>query len=102
MFVVSKRNFKFRTPGGDYTLAKDYMGDVPDFITEHPLFKAAVQSGWIVTPDSHSDSAIYKADEKAVLRAQEADIRPDAKKADKTPAEEEKGLKKAPTRRKKQ
>lgn len=97
MFVVSKRNFKFRTPDGDYTLAKDYMGDVPDFITEHPLFKAGVQSGWIVTPAGHSDTALYKADETAMQRALEADIRPDAPK--KSTAESEKGLKKASTRR---
>lgn len=81
MFVVSKRNFKFRTPSGDFALAKDYMGEVPDSLAEHKLFQAAVRSGWIVTPGSHADAEIYKADDVAKKLEQAADIRPDAPKA---------------------
>ena len=90
MFVVSKRSFKFRLPDGEYLLAKDYMGDVPEHIADHPLFKAAVKSGWIMTPQDHSDAAVYKADEVSALKEQESDIRSDVPKAEsvaeKTPA----------------
>ena len=81
MFVVSKRNFKFRMPNGDFTLAKDFMGEVPDTLADHKLFQAAVRSGWIVTPGSHADAEIYKADDVAKKLEQAADIRPDAPKA---------------------
>lgn len=98
MFVVSKRNFKFRFPdGSEFRLEKDHMGDIPDHIAEHPLFKAAVQSGWIVTPAFHADAAIYKADEIAKQREQASDIRSDAPKPEPA-AEGAEKTKKAPSR----
>lgn len=101
MFIVSKKNFLFRYPSGEaYRVARDYMGEVPDSLAELPLFKLAVKGGDIMTPATHSDKDIAKADEQAVEAASAADIRPDAPKTEKVPAEDEKPLKKASRRSK--
>ena len=87
MFIVSKRTFKFRfTDGTSYRIPKDFIGDVPDHVANHPLFEAAVNGGLIACPKSHADRAIHEADDKAVQKAVEADIRPDVVKS--TPAAE--------------
>lgn len=83
MFIVSKRNFIFIFGENDVErVAKDFIGDVPARVAEHKLFKAAVASGWIVVPESHRDKAIYEAEDVAKIRAQKADIRTDAPKAE--------------------
>lgn len=81
MFIISKKSFKFRfADKGDYEIQRDYMGNVPDHVAAHPLFKLAVKGGDIVAPDTTSDKEIYRADD-AAAKAQEAhDIRPDAPK----------------------
>lgn len=82
MFIVSKRTFKIRFDDGtSYRIPKDYIGDVPDRVANHPFFTAAVNSGLIACPKSHADKEIYKADAEAVQKAAEADIRPDAVKS---------------------
>lgn len=81
MFIVSKKNFLFRFPDGSTVpVARDYMGEAPDRLAEHPLFQAAVRGGDIMTPESTADKAIYKADDVSKAAQAAADIRPDAPK----------------------
>jgi len=99
MFIVSKKNFIFRLPdGGTYRLKKDFMGDVPDYLADLPLFKLAVQGGDIMTPATTAEKDIYKAENKAAEAALQADIRPDAPKVDKSTTEAAKPVKKASKR----
>ena len=79
MFIVSKKNFIFRlSDGATFQVRRDYMGDVPDYLQEHPLFQAAVRGGDIMTPESTADKAVYKADAVSEAAQAAADIRPDA------------------------
>ena len=81
MFIVSKKNFIFRLSGGStFSVTRDFMGEVPDHLQEHPLFQAAVRGGDIMTPESTADKAIYKADDVSKAAQAAADIRPDAPK----------------------
>ena len=81
MFIVSKKTFLFRFPDGSTVpVARDYMGEAPDRLAEHPLFQAAVRGGDIMTPESTADKAIYKADDVSKAAQAAADIRPDAPK----------------------
>ena len=99
MFIVSKKNFIFRLPDGEtYRLKKDFMGDVPDYLADLPLFKLAVQGGDIMTPVTTAEKDIYKAEEKATEAALNADIRPDAPKVDKSTTEAAKPVKRASKR----
>lgn len=79
MFIVSKKNFIFRlTDGTSYTVRRDFIGDVPDHLSKHPLFQAAMRGGDIMTPEATADKAIYKADEVSEAAQAAHDIRPDA------------------------
>lgn len=79
MFIVSKKNFIFRFPDGSTVpVARDYMGEAPDHLQEHPLFQAAVRGGDIMVPGSTSDKAVYAADAVSEAAQAAADIRPDA------------------------
>lgn len=79
MFIVSKKNFIFRlSDGATFQVRRDYMGDVPDYLKEHPLFQAAVRGGDIMVPGSTSDKAVYAADAVSEAAQATADIRPDA------------------------
>ena len=99
MFVVSKKNFIFRLPDGEfYKLKKDYMGEAPDYLADLPLFKLAVQGGDIMTPATTAERDIYKAEEKAAEAALNADIRPDVPKVDKSTTEAAKPVKRASKR----
>lgn len=79
MFIVSKKNFIFRFPDGSTVpVRRDFMGDAPDHLQEHPLFQAAVRGGDIMVPGSTSDKAVYAADAVSEAAQAAADIRPDA------------------------
>ena len=79
MFIVSKKNFIFRlSDGATFPVRRDYMGEVPDYLQEHPLFQAAVRGGDIMTPESTADKEIYAADAVSEAAQAAADIRPDA------------------------
>ena len=79
MFIVSKKNFIFRlSDGATFQVRRDYMGDVPDYLKEHPLFQAAVRGGDIMVPGNTSDKAVYAADAVSEAAQAAADIRPDA------------------------
>ncbi|MBQ7850407.1 MAG: hypothetical protein IJ343_11835 [Clostridia bacterium] len=76
---MSKKNFIFRFPDGSTVpVARDFMGDAPDYLQEHPLFQAAVRGGDIMVPGSTSDKAVYAADAVSEAAQAAADIRPDA------------------------
>lgn len=79
MFIVSKKNFIFRFPDGSTVpVARDFMGDAPARLVNHPLFQAAVRGGDIMTPESTADKAIHAADAVSEAAQAAADIRPDA------------------------
>ena len=79
MFIVSKKNFIFRLSDGAWIqVRRDFMGEVPDRLADHPLFQAAVRGGDIMTPESTADKAVYKADDVSKAAQAAADIRPDA------------------------
>ena len=106
MFIVSKRNFKLRLADGTvYRIAKDFIGEIPFEVAAHPLIQNAIDSGWITAPEGHADKALYKADADAALKAAEADLRPDAVKAEGNTTEAaetaQTGAEKPKTRRKK-
>ena len=99
MFIVSKKNFIFRLQDGTfYKVAKDFMGEAPDYLTDLPLFKLAVKGGDIMTPATTAEKDIYKAEEKAAEAALNVDIRPDAPKVDKVPNEAVNPVKRASKR----
>ena len=99
MFIVSKKNFIFRLPDGTfYKVAKDFMGEAPDYLADLPLFKLAVKGGDIMTPATTAEKDINKAEEKAAEAALNADIRPDAPKVDKSTTEAVKPVKRASKR----
>ena len=106
MFIVSKRNFKLRlADGAVYRIAKDFIGEIPFEVAAHPLIQNAIDSGWITAPAGHADKALYEADADAALKAAEADLRPDAVKAEGNTTEAaetaQTGAEKPKTRRKK-
>ena len=79
MFIVSKKNFIFRlSDGATFLVRRDYMGEVPDYLQEHPRFQAAVRGGDIMVPGSTSDKAGYAAVAVSEAAQAAADIRPDA------------------------
>ena len=106
MFIVSKRNFKLRLADGTvYRIAKDFIGEIPFEVAAHPLIQNAIDSGWITAPAGHADKALYEADAEAVLKAADADLRPDAVKGGEGTTEAAEtavtGAEKSKTRRKK-
>lgn len=79
MFIVSKRNFKLRLANGSvYRIQKDFMGEVPGYVLEQPLIKAALKDGTVVVPGGKKDAEIEAAVETAAKAEAEHDIRPDA------------------------
>lgn len=83
MFIISKRNFLIQYPGREpYLIRKDFVGEIPDAIASHWMVQAAIASGTIAAPQGQKDQQLEQADEEAGKKADEADIRPDAKTAD--------------------
>lgn len=67
MFVVSKRNII--VPNQDrsveFHIPKDFMGEVPAWVSESPYFKSLVKDGKVIVSKSKKDSdvdAAMKAD----------------------------------------
>lgn len=91
MFIMAKKNFRIRrADGSSFLIPKDFVGEIPNDVASHWLVQAAIQSGSIATPQGKQDNALEKADGEAEKKAAEADIRPDAEKAEgKELAEEE-------------
>ena len=60
MFVVSKRNIIIPSPDGSqaFRLPKDFMGDVPAWVSDSPYFKGLVSDGKIIVSNSKSDKSL--------------------------------------------
>lgn len=79
MFIVSKRSFEVPLPDGSFIrIPRDYIGEIPDAAAQHPLIQGAIKSGWVSTPITTKDAALYAADAVAEEAEAAADIRPDA------------------------
>lgn len=79
MFVVSKRNIIIPSPDGSqaFRLPKDFMGDVPAWVSDSPYFKGLVSDGKIIVSNSKSDKSL-EASAKAAAEA-EAKAKSDGK-----------------------
>ena len=71
MFVVSKRNIIIPSPDGSqaFRLPKDFMGDVPAWVSDSPYFKGLVSDGKIIVSNSKSDKSL-EASAKAAAEAE--------------------------------
>lgn len=71
MFVVSKRNIIIPSPDGSqaFRLPKDFMGDVPAWVSDSPYFKGLVSDGKIIVSNSKSDKSL-EASVKAAAEAE--------------------------------
>lgn len=71
MFVVSKRNIIIPSPDGSqaFRLPKDFMGDVPAWVSDSPYFKGLVSDGKIIVSNSKSDRSL-EASAKAAAEAE--------------------------------
>ncbi len=80
MFIISKRNLMIQRPGENpYIIRKDYVGEIPEDIASHWLVRAAINDGTIATPQGKKDADLENADQEAAKKAEQSDIRPDAK-----------------------
>lgn len=63
MFVVSKRNII--VPNQDrsveFHIPKDFMGEVPTWVSESPYFKSLVKDGKVIVSKSKKDSDVDAA-----------------------------------------
>lgn len=68
MFVVSKRNIIIPSSDGktSHFIAKDYVGEVPEWVAKTSYFKALVKDGKITVSASKKDKDIDKAEETPV------------------------------------
>ena len=71
MFVVSTRNIIIPSPDGSqaFRLPKDFMGDVPAWVSDSPYFKGLVSDGKIIVSNSKSDKSL-EASAKAAAEAE--------------------------------
>lgn len=71
MFVVSKRNIIIPSTDGSqaFRLPKDFMGDVPAWVSDSPYFKGLVSDGKIIVSNSKSDKSL-EASAKAAAEAE--------------------------------
>lgn len=67
MFVLSKRNVILPSPDGSQTIrvARDFVGEIPDWATKTQYFNGLVKDGKIVITQK-SDKETQKAAEKSV------------------------------------
>lgn len=64
MFIKSNKRFVVKVKGEDapFTIPRDFVGDIPDKVAECWLVREAIKAGDIVTPKSHKDADVEKAD----------------------------------------
>ena len=88
MFVVSNRNIIISTPDGTerYSLARGYMGTVPEWVTKTDYFRSLVDDGKIAITKKAKDSEL----ENAVEAATEAEAETREKAREKAIEEKEK------------
>lgn len=73
MFIMSKRNIEL--PSADssktYKVARDYVGNIPDWACGTPYFQALVKDGKIVVPASTKDKDLSAANGAPVKSRQQ-------------------------------
>lgn len=80
MFINSKVPVNFKDfKGNTCFVKKDFIGEVPEWVTESGHFKALVSKGLITFGQNFSDKAIEKKDSEAEAKAKRAEE--EAKKA---------------------
>ena len=80
MFINSKKCFEIREGDQKLVIARDFIGNIPDWAARHWLVQAAIQDGSIATPDNTADKELEAADAVAEERAEEYAIRPEETK----------------------
>ena len=55
MFINSKKCFEIREGDQKLVIARDFIGNIPDWAARHWLVQAAIQDGSIATPDNTAD-----------------------------------------------
>lgn len=75
MFIMAKRNLLLPSKDGSnkHPVAKDYIGEIPDWAAETRYFKALVADGKICIPASHKDADLQSEAEKPVKRRKAAE-----------------------------
>ena len=68
MFILSKRNIILPSPDGKQSVrvARDFVGEIPDWAAQTSYFRALVADGKIV-PTTHRDKDQQEADEVDVV-----------------------------------
>lgn len=59
VFINSKKKYKAKNPetNGTFVIERDYIGNVPEWVSKTAIFNLAVQDGSIVIPKGLSDNA---------------------------------------------
>lgn len=65
MFINSKKSFEIHDGADTFVIPRDYIGEVPDWVSSHWLVQAAIKDGSIVTPKDTADRSLEEADDKA-------------------------------------
>ena len=62
MFINSKKSFGVREKEEVFFIPKNYIGEVPAWVSKHWMIQAAIADGSIVTPKSKKSKDLEKAD----------------------------------------
>lgn len=99
MFIISKRNLVIPSDDGSQrlTLAKDYIGPVPDWVAQTRYFKALVKDGKIILSRTPSDKELLAGLEATQeTPVEEETIREDSTSPESTQPPEEQPPKEQP------
>jgi antitoxin component of MazEF toxin-antitoxin module len=74
MFVVSKRNIRIPSSDGSqvFSLPKDFMGEVPAWVSKTAYFKNLVNDGKVIVSKSKKDTALDAAAKAAAETEEKA------------------------------
>lgn len=86
MFINSKKSFEIREGANTFTIPRNFIGLVPDWVASHWLIQAAIKDGSIATPENSTDRSLEEADKNAEGKAEKADLRPEDPDAVKLPS----------------
>lgn len=91
MFINSRKSFEIREEGSTFTIPRNYIGEIPDWVAAHWLVQAAIKDGSIAAPEHTTDRALEKADGEAEEKAEGFDKRPESPEAAESPKDKGKG-----------
>lgn len=77
MFITSKKSFEINEGDRRFTIPRNFIGNIPDWVAGHWLVQAAIRDGSIATPENKADRALEAADAIAGEKAEGYDIRPE-------------------------